>query len=196
MNYPLIPNTSYFGKYNDCEAKIRMISQNIQAHFNCSKTQILIADTIYSPVPSWCKYLVVRRSLENFRENLTQQPRTNIHKKLLKHRSKLNPPPSRYDVDTIQYLKKTAERKVKKIKSKREGIGKERGGWIRNQTDQDIQWWRKFYFKSIVYMSEGGFYTEMEFFLMFQSCKSGFKVLFTVGTLKWFILRVKDHMLF
>ena len=37
---------------------------------------------------------------------------------------------------------------------------------------------------------------EMEFFLMFQSCKSGFKVLFTVGTLKWFILRVKDHMLF
>lgn len=54
----------------------------------------------------------------------------------------------------------------------------------------------RFYFKSIVYMSEGGFYTEMEFFLMFQSCKSGFKVLFTVGTLKGFILRVKDHMLF
>ena len=45
-------------------------------------------------------------------------------------------------------------------------------------------------------MSEGGFYTEMEFFLMFQSCKSGFKVLFAVGTLKGFILRVKDHMLF
>lgn len=45
-------------------------------------------------------------------------------------------------------------------------------------------------------MSEGGFYTKMELFLMFQSCESGFKVLFTVGTLEGFILRVKDHMLF
>lgn len=53
-----------------------------------------------------------------------------------------------------------------------------------------------FYFKSSVYMSEGGFYTEMEFFLMFQSCKAGFKMLFTVGTFEGFILRVKDHMLF
>lgn len=45
-------------------------------------------------------------------------------------------------------------------------------------------------------MSEGGFYTEMEFFLMLQSCKPGFKMLFTVGALEGFILRVKDHMLF
>lgn len=78
-------------------------------------------------VPNWCKYLVVRgRYLENFRENLTQQLRTNIHKTLLKHRSKLNSP-SRCDVDVIQCLNKTSEWKVK-VKSKREGTGKKKKG--------------------------------------------------------------------
>lgn len=176
--------------------KLELLVKIFKPTLTVPKPTFPLLSPIYFLVPNWCKYLVVRgRYLENFRENLTQQLRTNIHKTLLKHRSKLNSP-SRCDVDVIQCLNMTSEWKVK-VKSKREGIGKKkRGGWVRNQTDQDIQWWRKFYVKSIVYMSEGGFYTEMEFFLMFQSCKSGFKVLFTVGTLKWFILRVKDHMLF
>lgn len=101
-----------------------------------------------------------------------------------------------YNASKIQLNRKVKKQTSSQLphKTGKERSGKEGGGETR--AIRTYSGGGRFYFESIVYMLEGVFYTEMELLLMFQSCKSGFKVLFTVGTLKGFILRVKNHMLF